>query len=107
MSDLLEVIRQGVEARAISKGAKANVHVHVGNPKQPQMEMPYSETLIAKNDTRPLSKKIQMKCDYCGGAHFSVSCERVADTQARLEIRDRRRLKLFCLPKVWSSEQSM
>ena len=33
MSELLEVIRQGVEAREISKGVKTNVNLEKVNPK--------------------------------------------------------------------------
>lgn len=68
ISDLLEVIRQEVEAREISEGVKTNVQVE--KPKQLQRKLPSTATLIAKNDTQPLPKGNQLKCVYCGGRSF-------------------------------------
>jgi len=49
ISVLLEVIRQEVEAPEISEGVKTNVQGD--KPKQLQMKLPSTTTLIAKNDT--------------------------------------------------------
>ena len=94
MSDLLEVIRQEVEAREISEGVRANNAAE--KPKQPPI--PSAAALIAKDDTRPSSKGIpQIKCVYCSGAHYSASCERVSDPQARFDILRRDRRCFVCL----------
>ena len=49
ISVLLEVIRQEVEAREICEGVKTNVQVE--KPKQLQMKLPSTTTLIVKSDT--------------------------------------------------------
>ena len=72
MSELLEVIRQEVEAREISEGVKTNVNLEKVNPK-PQ-RTPTANALLLQDgrQTSPL-KGIQVKCAYCKGGHFSAS----------------------------------
>ena len=77
MSDILNVIRQEVEAREISEGVKVNAD----KPKQTynQMRTPSAAALIAKvnEGTRPSPAGTQIKCAYCRGGHYSASCDRV------------------------------
>ena len=71
ISELLEVIRQDVEAREISEGVKTNVNLEKVNPK-PQ-RTPTANALLLQDgrQTSPL-KGIQVKCAYCKGGHFST-----------------------------------
>ena len=99
MSELLEVIRKEVEAREISEGVKTNVNTDKPKPNQTP-RMPSAAALIANDGSRPFpngSNGIQFKCVYCGGAHFSASCERVVDPQDRTEILKRDRRCFVCL----------
>ena len=91
MSDLLEVIRQEVEAREISDGVKTNVNLEKRTGKQ-NGNRPTSSTLLSHDGTRPPSRVNQIKCVYCGGVHSSASCESVSDPQSRFGIlkKDRR-----------------
>ena len=98
MSDLLEVTRQEVETREISEGVKTNVNTDKLKPNQ--MRTPSAAALIANDGSRPFpdgSNRIQFECVYCGGAHFSVLCERVVDPQDRTEILKRDRRCFVCL----------
>ena len=96
MSDLLEVIRQEVEAREISDGVKTNVNLD--KQKEPSMKRPSSSTLYsAQNGTHLSSKTGPMKCVYCGGSHYSASCEDVIEPNARFEILKRNRRCFVCL----------
>lgn len=45
-----------------------------------------NSTLFSHNDTRPPPKGNPLKYVYCGGLHYSASCESVSDRQARFEI---------------------
>ena len=96
MSELLEVIRQEVEAREISEGVKTNVNLEKVNPK-PQ-RTPTANALLSQDGTQtsPL-KGIQVKCAYCKGGHFSASCESVTDPKARFEILKRDGRCFVCL----------
>ena len=85
MSELLEVIRQEVEAREISDGVKTNVNLD--KQKESSMKRPSSSTLFSAQDgTHLSSRRGPMKCVYCGGSHYSASCEDVIDPNARFEI---------------------
>ena len=98
MSELLDVIRQEVEAREISEGVKTNVN-NTEKPKQPQLKLPPSSlALVAEGGTQPTSMPgNRIKCVYCRGEHYSASCERVTDPQARFEILQRDRRCFVCL----------
>ena len=87
MSNLLEVIRQEVEAHEISDGVKTNLE----KPK-PNGNRLTSSTLSSNDGTRPPARVNQIKFVYCGGVHYSASCESVNDMQSYFEIfkRDRR-----------------
>ena len=69
MSELLEVIRQEVEALEISEGVKTNVNLERINHK-PQ-RTPTANALLSRDgmQTSPL-KGMQVKCVYCKGGHF-------------------------------------
>ena len=97
MSDILDVIRQEVEARKISEGVKVNADKP--NPAYNQMKTPSAAALSANvnESTRPLPAGNQIKCAYCRGGHYSASCDRVTDLQARLEILRRDRRCFVCL----------
>ena len=87
MSDLLEVIRHEVDAREISEGVKANVNFDKFSSNN--QKTPTANTLLSQDSTRPLSNGIQVKCTYCGNAHFSASCQTVSDPKDRFEILER------------------
>ena len=59
MSELLEVIRQEVEAREISEGVKTNVNLEKVNPKQ--QRAPTANALLSQ-DGMQTSLGIQVKC---------------------------------------------
>lgn len=83
----VRVIRQEVEARKISDGVKTNVNLKKFNPiQQKQSKPPTANALLSQDDTRRPSRDIQLKCAYCGGAHFSASCETVSEPRACFEI---------------------
>ena len=96
MSDILDVIRQEVEAREISEGVKVNADKP--NPTYNQ-KTPSAAALSANvnESTRPSPAGNQIKCAYCRGGHYSASCDRVTDLQARLEILRRDRRCFVCL----------
>ena len=96
MSELLEVIRQEVEAREISEGVKTIVNLEKVNSK-PQ-RTPTANALLSQDGTQTsLLKGIQVKCAYCKGGHFSASCESVTDPKARFEILKRDGRCFVCL----------
>ena len=96
MSELLEVIRQEVEAREISEGVKTNVNLEKVNPK-PQ-RTPTANALLSQDGTQTsLLKGIQVKCAYCKGGHISASCESVTNPRARFEIVKRDGQCFVCL----------
>ena len=84
MADLLEVIRQEVETREFKEGVKTNVTLEKLHPNH--HKTPTANALLSQDGTRFSSTGNQVKCAYCGGAHFSASCETVSDPKARLEI---------------------
>lgn len=94
MSNLLEVIRQEVEAHEISDGVRTNVNLE--KPK-PNGNRPTSSTLSSYDGTRPPARVNQIKFVYCGGVHYSASCESVSDMQSRFEILKRDRRCFACL----------
>lgn len=94
MSELLDVIRQEVEARELSDGVKANVNLD--KQRESLIKRPSSSTLLTQDDTQP-SKKGPMKCVYCTGLHYSASCENVIDPTARFEILKKDRRCYVCL----------
>ena len=60
--------------------------------------MPTSSTLLSHDGTRPSPTVNQVKCVYCGGIHYSASCESViTDPQSRFEILKRDRRCFACL----------
>ena len=95
MSELLEVIRQEIEAREISEGVKANVHMDKYKENTPKR--PTNLTLLSHDNARLQSKGNQIKCVYCGGFHYSASCENVSDPHARFEILKKGRRCFVCL----------
>lgn len=48
--------------------------------------MPTANALLSQDGIRFSLSGNLVKCAYCGGAHFSTSCETVNDPKARLEI---------------------
>ena len=89
MSDILDVIRQEVEAREISEGVKVKADKPKNNIQSDEKKKtPSAAALITKvnESTRPSPAGTQIKCAYCGGGHYSASCDCVTDLQARLEI---------------------
>ena len=62
------------------------------------MKRPPSSTLFSAQDGAHLpSRRGPMKCVYCGGSHYSASCEDVIDPNARFEILKRDRRCYVCL----------
>ncbi|PFX11353.1 hypothetical protein AWC38_SpisGene24962, partial [Stylophora pistillata] len=73
MSDLLEVIRQEVEAREIREGVRTNVSLEKLHPNH--HKTPTANALLSQDGTRFSSTGNQIKYVYCGGLHYSASCE--------------------------------
>lgn len=94
MSDLLEVIRQEVEAREISEGVKTNVSLEKLHPNH--HKTPTTNALLSQDGKRFSSSGNQIKCVYCGGLHYSASCENVSDPLARFEILRKSRRCFVC-----------
>lgn len=101
MSDLLQVIWQNVEAREVSDSIKANVNLE--KPK-PNGNRPISSNLLSHDSMQPSPRVNQVKCVYCGGIHYSASCESLSDLQSCFEILKRDQ-NMFCLFQTWSSER--
>ncbi|PFX25804.1 hypothetical protein AWC38_SpisGene9561 [Stylophora pistillata] len=83
MSDMLEVIRQEVEAREISEGVKTNVSLEKLHPNH--HKTPTANPLLSQDDKRFSLTGNQIKCVYCGGLHYCASCENVSDPHAHFE----------------------
>ena len=101
---LLDVIQREVEAREISD----NVKVTSDNRKSPVLPRdklpPSANTLMAQGSgTTPVNKGLQ--CVYCAGNHYSASCDRVTDTNARKEILKRDRRCFVCLRRGHRNDQ--
>ncbi|XP_078368716.1 uncharacterized protein LOC144652543 [Oculina patagonica] len=92
ISELLDVIRQEVEAREISEGVKTNVNT-TEKPKQPQFKLPpTANTLVSMQ-----GKEFQIRCVYCNGEHYSASCPKVRISKDRKEILQKNNRCFICL----------
>lgn len=83
--------------REFKEGVKTNVtpeKLHSNHHKTPT-----GNALLSQDGTRFSSTGNQVKWAYCGGAHFSASCETVSDPKARLEIL-RRDVNLFVSKRI-------
>ena len=100
MSELLSVIRKEVEAREISDGIKVTPEKTKMAPHKPQTYG--SAAALVANGQSPVNK---IQCVYCSGNHFSASCTKTSEVQARLEILKRDRRCFVCLKKGHRSNQ--
>ena len=89
MDDLLEIIKQEVEAREMSESVKANeernprytpTYEQHRNPKHPTI----GSFLVAQEDQR--NKTVRMRCVYCNDLHYSASCDKVTNVKDRRSI---------------------
>ena len=91
MSELLEVIRQEVEAQEVSDGVKTNVNLD--KPKQPQFKLPPTANALVSMQ----EKEFQLHCVYCNGEHYSASCTKVQISKDRKEILQKNNRCFICL----------
>ena len=89
ISEILDVIRNEVEAREMSEGVKV-----IQNEKPRYQSRPPSASALLVNNG---SHKGKIRCVYCNGDHFSASCEKVRDRHARTEILRKDRRCYVCL----------
>ena len=81
IEEILQVVKQEVEAREISEGAKIHEPENMdGNKKN---LTPTAAGLLVREGHPANNKK---GCVYCKGDHFSVSCEWVSTTVGRREV---------------------
>ena len=89
ISEILDVIRNEVEAREMSDGVKV---VQSDKSKFPSKPPSLSTFLVNNGPNKP-----NIKCVYCSGDHYSASCAKVADKSSRLEILRKDRRCFVCL----------
>ena len=83
IDDLLEVIRQEVEAREVSERVKAS------DQRPPTIQRNKSSTassLLSKSETDSERRNTNIHCAYCNDQHHSASCERFTDPKSRRDI---------------------
>ena len=102
MSELLSVIQKEVEAREISDGIKVTLEKTKVTPHKPLTQIHGTAAGLIANG-QPSVNKIQ--CVYCSDNHFSASCPKISEVQARLEILKRDRRCFVCLKKGHRSSQ--
>ena len=89
ISEILDVIRNEVEAREMSDGVKV---VQSDKSKFPSKPSSLSTFVVHNGPNKP-----NIKCVYCGGDHYSASCTKVPDKSSRLEILRKSRRCFVCL----------
>jgi len=80
MDELLEVIKNEVEAQEISECMK-NFDPRPSDH-QKRLPPPTTATLLVQQD----KSKCKVQCVYCKAEHFSASCEKVNTVSARVAV---------------------
>ena len=90
INDLLKTIKSEIEAREMSEMARSNVKEKTNKAKP--STVPTVRSFIVTGDERDWTGKFKIKCAYCHELHYSASCERVTDREARVKLlRDSKR----------------
>ena len=90
INDLLKTIKSEIEAREMSEMARSNVNEKTNKAKP--STVPTVGSFIVTGDERDGAGKFKIKCAYCHELHYSASCERVTDREARVKLlRDSKR----------------
>jgi len=91
MDELLEVIKNEVEAREMSESMKIFESKPLDHQKR--LPPPTAAALLVQED----KPKRKMQCVYCKGEHFSASCEKVNSVSTRVEVLKREGRCFLCL----------
>ncbi|KAL9977060.1 hypothetical protein ACROYT_G014424 [Oculina patagonica] len=95
IESLLDLIQSKIEAREISEKIKAATE-QVKRPPPPKPPLPTAGTFFGAT-SKPESTV--PKCVYCTERHFSASCNKVTDINARRDILRRDKRCFMCLKK--------
>lgn len=91
MDELLEVIKNEVEARELSESMKIFDSKPLDHQKR--LPPPTAAALLVQED----KSKRKMQCVYCKAEHFSASCEKVKTVPARVVVLKREGRCFLCL----------
>ena len=86
IEELLEIIKQEVEAREVSQSVKINeerIPKPSGNNHR-YPKPPTASSLVSKDD--PPKKTHQVRCVYCNELHYSASCEKITTPNDRRSV---------------------
>ena len=100
IESILNVIQNEIEAQEISEKIKAMTNIT--EPKRPQFPKQTTTSSFVVESTPPLPTPV---CVYCSEMHFSASCQKITDINARKTILKRDKRCLTCLKKGHNAEQ--
>ena len=90
INDFLKTIKSEIEAPEMSKIERSNVNEKTNKPKQ--TTVPTVGSFIVTGDDKDGAGKFKIKCAFCNELHYSASCEKVIDREARFKLlRDSKR----------------
>ena len=95
INSLLDLIESEIEAREISEKIKATTE-QVQRPPPPKPPLPTAGTFVGATSN---TESIVPKCVYCTERHFSASCNKVTDINARRDILRCDKRCFMCLKK--------
>ena len=84
IEELLEIIKQEVEARKVSQSVKINEERKPSVNQHRYPKPPTASSLVSQED--PPKKPHQVRCVYCNELHYSASCEKVTTPNDRRSI---------------------
>ena len=87
IEELMDVIKQDVEAREVSKSVKITEERNQKPPSYLHKNLKYTSanSLVTKND-HPTKKTSEIRCVYCSDLHYSASCMKVTSPNNRRNI---------------------
>ena len=100
IESILCVIQNEIEARETSEKIKATTNIT--EPKRPQFRKQTTTSSFVVESTQPLPTPT---CVYCSEMHFSTSCQKITDINARKIILKRDKRCFTCLKKGHNAEQ--
>ena len=100
IESILSVIQNEIEARELSEKIKAMTNIT--EPKRPQFQKNPTTGSFVVETTPPLPTPT---CVYCSEMHFSASCHKITDINARRTILKRDKRCFKCLRKGHNAEQ--
>ena len=83
-NDLLKTIKSEIEAREMSEMTRSNVNEKTNKPKQ--ATVPTVGSFAVTGDDKDGAGKFKIKCAPCKELHYSASCKKVIDREARLKL---------------------